>query len=51
MSNHLKVTAQTDTQTGTHTHTYTHTYDENITSTAYTGGNNKETKGLTFCSH
>ena len=31
-----KVIAQTDT----HTHRHTHRHDENITSTAYAGGNN-----------
>ena len=42
MSTHSKVIAQTDRQTDTHTHTHrqTHRHDENITSTAYAGGNN-----------
>ena len=35
MSTASKVIARTDRQTDTHTHTH----DENITSTAYTGGN------------
>ena len=41
MSTHSKVIARTDRQTDryTQTHTYTHTHDENITSTAYAGGN------------
>ena len=37
MSTPSKVIAQTDTQTDTDTHTHRH--DENITSTAYAGGN------------
>ena len=36
MSTASKVIAQTDT------HTHTHRHDENITSTAYEGGNNTE---------
>ena len=36
MSNGSKVIAPTDTYTDRHTHTHTH--DENITSTAYAGG-------------
>ena len=40
MSTHSKVIAQTDRQT--HTHTHTHRHDENITSTAYAGGNNTD---------
>ena len=41
MSTGSKVIAQTDTHTDTHTHTdmHTHTHYENITSTAYAGGN------------
>ena len=35
MSTGSKVIAQTDTQT----HRHTHRHDENITSTAYAGGN------------
>ena len=38
MSTHSKVIAQTDRHT--HTHRQTHRHDENITSTAYAGGNN-----------
>ena len=43
MSTGSKVIAQKDTQSDrlTHTHTHTHTHDENITSTAYAGGNKK----------
>ena len=37
MSNGSKVIAQTHTQT--HRHRHTHRQDENITPTAYTGGN------------
>ena len=41
MSNHSKAIAQTDRQIHTQTdrHTHTHRHDENITSTAYAGGN------------
>ena len=35
----------THTQTDTHTHTHTHTF-ENITCTAYAGGNNGQTENL-----
>ena len=43
MSTTSKVIARTDRQTDTDTHTltHTHTHYENITSTAYAGGNNK----------
>ena len=41
MSTYSKVIAQTERLTDTHTYTQTHTRNENITSTAYTGGNNK----------
>ena len=45
MSTHSKVIAQTDTHTHTHRQTdrHTHTHDENITSTAYAGGNDQGT--------
>ena len=41
MSTASKVIAQTDTHRHTHRHTCTHSHmrDENITSTAYVGGN------------
>ena len=39
MSTPSKVIAQTDTQTYRHTDTHTHRQYENITSTAYVGGN------------
>ena len=41
MSTHSKVVAQRERETHTHTQTHkqTHRHDENITSTAYAGGN------------
>ena len=48
MLTHSKVIAQKDTHTNTHrqtdrqTDTHTHRHDENITSTAYVGGNSIE---------
>ena len=43
MSTGSKVIAQTDRQTDIHTQTHTHRHNENITSTAYAGGNNVKT--------